>query len=330
MSTQTLVTAGAAACAAVLAFKLLEKNTEPPSVSLKIERFELQQQLADARTALKYAKEDSAVALVKANMDASASIGEALKELEAARKALAEEQRKRTAENMAHETATKEQRLAAEKLTAELKDKLSVAEKAAAAATQAASEAEEARSAVEARLIQAEAVQTAAAAAAQEAGACPQEASIEGGVMGEAVTLKGKTTVEAAELLWSNLRRFAAEHGRMRSLDLFRKFDADRSGALDAKEFKEALASCGFLGVSTKVVKEVMKHAGLNATGSGVPYGAFVVALSKAQVECVSLEGDSLIAKRDATYNEEKKSYPRFQGQVTPGPSQPRPTSDIG
>jgi hypothetical protein len=172
---------------------------------------------------------------------------------------------------------------------AEEQDELSAeeTEEYEAAATLAATSAEDAHRAAEERCKVAEAaaaVEAAAAEVERVKGATADDdvgAGTTSSDIREPVSLEGLQTAEAAALIWAKLREFAREHGSLRSLDLFRKLDADRSGALDVKEFKAALASCGMPGaISTKVVKAVMKHAGLNAKGSGVPYGAFVAALT--------------------------------------------------
>jgi len=96
------------------------------------------------------------------------------------------------------------------------------------------------------------------------------------------ISLEGMKPDEASALVWSKLKAWAAaptpndsreeregreedEGGNKSSeggvVSLFKELDLDKSGTLDAKEFKAALAAIGLPGASNKVVETVMKAA---------------------------------------------------------------------
>ena len=99
----------------------------------------------------------------------------------------------------------------------------------------------------------------------------------------ETVSLEGLPPDEAATLVWSKLRAFAATKGETGVRDVFAQFDADSSGTLDKNEFKSALATVGLPGASNKVVETVMKAAsqeeGAGGSKKALDYASFAAAL---------------------------------------------------
>ena len=99
----------------------------------------------------------------------------------------------------------------------------------------------------------------------------------------ETVSLEGLPPDEAAGLVWSKLRSFAATKGETGVRDVFAQFDADSSGTLDKNEFKSALATVGLPGASNKVVETVMKAAsqeeGAGGSKKALDYASFAAAL---------------------------------------------------
>jgi len=103
------------------------------------------------------------------------------------------------------------------------------------------------------------------------------------GASHETTTLEGLLPADAVTLVWKRLRLFAQSEGLTGARALFQRFDIDKSGILDPKEFKAALAHVGLPGASNKVVEIVMKAAsqGDGAKGSKkvLDYSSFAVAL---------------------------------------------------
>ena len=99
----------------------------------------------------------------------------------------------------------------------------------------------------------------------------------------ETTTLEGILPTDAVGLVWKRLRSFAQAEGETGARSLFQRFDADRSGILDPKEFKAALAHVGLAGASNKVVEIVMKAAsqrdGAKGSKKVLDYASFAVAL---------------------------------------------------
>ena len=50
---------------------------------------------------------------------------------------------------------------------------------------------------------------------------------------------------EAAAVIWDRMRSYMKEKGGKRATDLFKEIDKDRSGKIDADEFKAALEKMG-------------------------------------------------------------------------------------
>ena len=65
-------------------------------------------------------------------------------------------------------------------------------------------------------------------------------------------------TAEVADAVWKRMKVFAKQNGMKRISQLFSEFDTDRSGAIDASEFSQALEKMGINGMSPKVLKAVI------------------------------------------------------------------------
>ena len=85
------------------------------------------------------------------------------------------------------------------------------------------------------------------------------------GVLSE-LSLDGKDSSEAAALIWERLQIYVKLEST-RFLEIFREFDKDRSGAIDAGEFEKALRRIGVVGASPKAVQAVIDTADPNGDG---------------------------------------------------------------
>lgn len=71
------------------------------------------------------------------------------------------------------------------------------------------------------------------------------------------LSLEDLSATEAAAKVWARMVAYARSHGRLGTLQLFRRFDADSSGAIDLAEFSAALEAIGFVGVPVEVAEKV-------------------------------------------------------------------------
>jgi len=85
--------------------------------------------------------------------------------------------------------------------------------------------------------------------------------------MSAAPNLDEMPTEEAAEVIWDRMRAYMKEKGGKRATDLFKEIDKDRSGKIDADEFKAALVKMGIEVPKKKVIKAIMKTADPNGDG---------------------------------------------------------------
>lgn len=85
------------------------------------------------------------------------------------------------------------------------------------------------------------------------------------GVLSE-LSLDGKDSNEAAVLIWERLQVYVKLEST-RFLEIFREFDKDRSGTIDAAEFERALRHIGVVGASPKAVQAVIDTADPNGDG---------------------------------------------------------------
>lgn len=80
------------------------------------------------------------------------------------------------------------------------------------------------------------------------------------------LSLDGKDSNEAAALIWERLQIYVKLEST-RFLEIFREFDKDRSGTIDAAEFERALRHIGVVGASPKAVQAVIDTADPNGDG---------------------------------------------------------------
>ena len=95
----------------------------------------------------------------------------------------------------------------------------------------------------------------------------------------EAKNIAALSLDEAQALIFARLNHYAADNGRLRALDLFRKFKVSNSGGMTVADFRNALYAIRVEGAKTETIKNIMKQLEPNCKAGELDYKYFSLAL---------------------------------------------------